>query len=140
MFSKSEMKTYFIRVNCHALRNSFKHDFHETTYFKPTFCIHCTGLVSTIATHCLCTNPIHQSGEYHCNTLHQMHCTNTLHCTTQCSTNTGFGYNEQISAQKSSTTMLKTVTSCIFSSLKEEPSAHCTTQTATCCTNILHKT
>ncbi|KAJ8308168.1 hypothetical protein KUTeg_013042 [Tegillarca granosa] len=44
MISKAEMKTYFNRANCHALRNSFKHDFHETTYFKPTFCIHCTGL------------------------------------------------------------------------------------------------
>ncbi|XP_052105523.1 ras guanyl-releasing protein 3-like isoform X1 [Mytilus californianus] len=43
--SKAEMKTYFFRANCHALRNSFKHDFHETTYFKPTFCIHCTGLL-----------------------------------------------------------------------------------------------
>ena len=45
MISKVEMKTYFIRANCHALRNSFKHAFHETTYFRPTFCIHCTGLV-----------------------------------------------------------------------------------------------
>lgn len=43
--SKVEMKTYFIRANCHALRKCFKHDFHETTYFKPTFCIHCTGLL-----------------------------------------------------------------------------------------------
>ncbi|KAK3802145.1 hypothetical protein RRG08_050031 [Elysia crispata] len=45
MISKREMKTYFIRANSHALRNSFKHAFHETTYFKPTFCIHCTGLL-----------------------------------------------------------------------------------------------
>ncbi|XP_064601719.1 ras guanyl-releasing protein 3-like isoform X2 [Liolophura sinensis] len=45
MISKMEMKTYFIRANCHALRSSFKHDFHEATYFKPTFCIHCTGLL-----------------------------------------------------------------------------------------------
>lgn len=45
MISKAEMKTYFIRANCHALRNSFKHAFHEITYFKPTFCIHCTGLL-----------------------------------------------------------------------------------------------
>ncbi|KAK3593445.1 hypothetical protein CHS0354_020210 [Potamilus streckersoni] len=45
MISKAEMKTYFIRANCHALRSSFKHDFHEITYFKPTFCIHCTGLL-----------------------------------------------------------------------------------------------
>ncbi|GFO32305.1 ras guanyl-releasing protein 3 [Plakobranchus ocellatus] len=45
MISKREMKSYFIRANSHALRNSFKHAFHETTYFKPTFCIHCTGLL-----------------------------------------------------------------------------------------------
>ncbi|XP_021373157.1 ras guanyl-releasing protein 3-like isoform X2 [Mizuhopecten yessoensis] len=45
MISKAEMKTYFIRANCHALRKCFKHDFHEITYFKPTFCIHCTGLL-----------------------------------------------------------------------------------------------
>uniref|UniRef100_A0A0L8GJJ8 Phorbol-ester/DAG-type domain-containing protein n=1 Tax=Octopus bimaculoides TaxID=37653 RepID=A0A0L8GJJ8_OCTBM len=45
MISKSEMKTYFIRANCHSLRSSFKHDFHEKTYFQPTFCTHCTGLL-----------------------------------------------------------------------------------------------
>ncbi|XP_059173320.1 ras guanyl-releasing protein 3-like isoform X1 [Physella acuta] len=45
MISKKEMKTYFIRANSQHLRNSFKHAFHETTYFKPTFCIHCTGLL-----------------------------------------------------------------------------------------------
>ncbi|GAB6024159.1 Ras guanyl-releasing protein 3 [Chamberlinius hualienensis] len=45
MISKSEMKNYFIRANCYALRSGFKHDFHETTYFKPTFCAHCTGLL-----------------------------------------------------------------------------------------------
>ncbi|KAK2150861.1 hypothetical protein LSH36_385g02061, partial [Paralvinella palmiformis] len=45
MISKAEMKTYFIRANCHALRKCFKHNFHEITYFKPTFCIHCTGLL-----------------------------------------------------------------------------------------------
>lgn len=49
MISRLEMKKYFIHANCHALKslkNGFKHDFHETTYFKPTFCAHCAGLVS----------------------------------------------------------------------------------------------
>lgn len=45
MISKEEMREYFVRANCHALRSGFKHDFHETTYFKPTFCAHCTGLL-----------------------------------------------------------------------------------------------
>ena len=47
MISKAEMKKYFFTANYHSLRNSFKHDFHEYTYSKPTFCIHCTGVVST---------------------------------------------------------------------------------------------
>ncbi|XP_049960625.1 ras guanyl-releasing protein 3-like isoform X1 [Schistocerca serialis cubense] len=45
MISKDEMKTYFIHANYHALKNGFKHEFHETTYFKPTFCSHCAGLL-----------------------------------------------------------------------------------------------
>lgn len=45
MISKAEMKTYFFKANCHVLQNSFKHEFHETTYLKPTFCTHCTGLL-----------------------------------------------------------------------------------------------
>ncbi|XP_063235563.1 ras guanyl-releasing protein 3-like isoform X2 [Bacillus rossius redtenbacheri] len=45
MISQEEMKKYFIHANCHALKNGFKHDFHETTYFKPTFCAHCAGLL-----------------------------------------------------------------------------------------------
>jgi RAS guanyl-releasing protein 3 len=48
MISKAEMKTYFIRANYQALKREFKHDFHETTYFKPTFCANCGGLVNTI--------------------------------------------------------------------------------------------
>jgi len=46
MISQEEMKKYFIHANCHALKSGFKHEFHETTYFKPTFCAHCAGLVS----------------------------------------------------------------------------------------------
>ena len=46
MISQEEMKKYFIHANCHALKSGFKHEFHETTYFKPTYCAHCTGLVS----------------------------------------------------------------------------------------------
>ncbi|KAJ9576133.1 hypothetical protein L9F63_007020, partial [Diploptera punctata] len=44
MISQEEMKKYFIHANCHALKSGFKHEFHETTYFKPTYCAHCTGL------------------------------------------------------------------------------------------------
>ena len=45
MISKTEMRCYFIRAKYHDLKGEFKHDFHETTYFKPTFCVHCTGLL-----------------------------------------------------------------------------------------------
>ena len=45
MISKSEMRSYFLRAKYHDLKGEFKHDFHETTYFKPTFCVHCTGLL-----------------------------------------------------------------------------------------------
>ncbi|XP_069682717.1 ras guanyl-releasing protein 3-like isoform X2 [Periplaneta americana] len=45
MISQEEMKKYFIHANCHALKSGFKHEFHETTYFKPTFCVHCAGLL-----------------------------------------------------------------------------------------------
>ncbi|XP_068085877.1 ras guanyl-releasing protein 3 isoform X2 [Anabrus simplex] len=45
MISQEEMKKYFIHANCHALKSGFKHEFHETTYFKPTFCSHCAGLL-----------------------------------------------------------------------------------------------
>jgi hypothetical protein len=40
------MKNYFLRANHHALKSEFKHDFHETTYFKPSFCSYCDGFVS----------------------------------------------------------------------------------------------
>ncbi|RNA18762.1 ras guanyl-releasing 3-like isoform X1, partial [Brachionus plicatilis] len=45
MISGEEMKNYFLRANYHALKTEFKHDFHETTYFKPTFCNHCDGFL-----------------------------------------------------------------------------------------------
>ncbi|CAF0741229.1 unnamed protein product [Didymodactylos carnosus] len=45
MISKGEMRSYFLRAKYHDLKGEFKHDFHETTYFKPTFCTHCTGLL-----------------------------------------------------------------------------------------------
>ncbi|XP_013774259.1 uncharacterized protein LOC106459203 isoform X2 [Limulus polyphemus] len=43
--SKTEMKEYFLGANSQALKKIFRHDFHETSYFKPTFCAHCTGLL-----------------------------------------------------------------------------------------------
>ncbi|CAF4280897.1 unnamed protein product, partial [Rotaria magnacalcarata] len=45
MISKTEMRSYFLRAKYHDLKGEFKHDFHETTYFKPAFCVHCTGLL-----------------------------------------------------------------------------------------------
>lgn len=45
MISKIEMKAYFLKANYNALKSEFKHDFHETTYFKLTFCTHCDGLL-----------------------------------------------------------------------------------------------
>jgi hypothetical protein len=48
MISKEEMKNYFLRANYHALKTEFKHDFTEATYFKPTFCTHCDGFVSSL--------------------------------------------------------------------------------------------
>ncbi len=45
MISKKEMKTYFLKANYNALKSEFKHEFHETSYFKPTFCALCDGLL-----------------------------------------------------------------------------------------------
>ncbi|CAK9301319.1 unnamed protein product [Gordionus sp. m RMFG-2023] len=45
VISKEELKKYFYRANCHAFKSGFKHEFRETTYFKLTFCVHCTGLL-----------------------------------------------------------------------------------------------
>jgi RAS guanyl-releasing protein 3 len=42
------MKSYFLRANYHALKSEFKHEFHETTFFKLTYCTHCDGLVRTL--------------------------------------------------------------------------------------------
>ena len=48
MISRNEMKSYFHRANHRALKTEFKHRFHETTYFKPTYCSHCDGFVSAL--------------------------------------------------------------------------------------------
>ncbi|GIZ03971.1 ras guanyl-releasing protein 3 [Caerostris extrusa] len=39
------LSTIFLNANSKAIRVAFQHDFNETTYFKPTFCAHCAGLL-----------------------------------------------------------------------------------------------
>ncbi|UYV65666.1 RASGRP1 [Cordylochernes scorpioides] len=43
--SRVELSAYCLKSNSQVLRSGFQHDFHETTYFKPTFCAHCHGLL-----------------------------------------------------------------------------------------------
>ncbi|KFM57498.1 Ras guanyl-releasing protein 3, partial [Stegodyphus mimosarum] len=45
LISKTDLRAYFLTYNCKAVRVAFQHDFSETTYFKPTFCGHCAGLL-----------------------------------------------------------------------------------------------
>ncbi|CAN7995124.1 unnamed protein product [Ixodes hexagonus] len=41
LLGRQDMRRFLLRSNWAM----FKHDFNETTYFRPTFCIHCTGLL-----------------------------------------------------------------------------------------------
>lgn len=79
MISKVEMKTYFVRANSHALRNSFKHAFHETTYFKPTFCIHCTGLLWGLIKQGWKCKDCGINAHKHCKDLVVMECRERIH-------------------------------------------------------------
>ncbi|XP_067941613.1 ras guanyl-releasing protein 3-like [Watersipora subatra] len=45
LLSEGEIKKYFILAKCSSLKRSFKHNFAETTYFKLTYCEHCSGLL-----------------------------------------------------------------------------------------------
>ncbi|XP_065180543.1 RAS guanyl-releasing protein 2-like [Sycon ciliatum] len=46
VLSREEMLAYFKKVNfMRALRESFVHDFVETTFFSPAYCAHCKGLL-----------------------------------------------------------------------------------------------
>ncbi|KAH7939026.1 hypothetical protein HPB52_005023 [Rhipicephalus sanguineus] len=41
LLGRHDIRRFLLRSNWAM----FRHDFHETTYFRPTFCIHCTGLL-----------------------------------------------------------------------------------------------
>ncbi|XP_062523544.1 RAS guanyl-releasing protein 2-B-like [Corticium candelabrum] len=43
--SPEELFDYFFQANLPMMRRSFNHFFTETTYFSPTFCYHCKGLL-----------------------------------------------------------------------------------------------
>ncbi|XP_078344656.1 ras guanyl-releasing protein 3-like isoform X2 [Oculina patagonica] len=45
VISREEMKNYFMKANCRELSQGFSHTFQETTYFTPTFCDHCAGML-----------------------------------------------------------------------------------------------
>ena len=46
LLSETEVKKYFLLAKCSVLKNSYTHNFSETTYFRPSYCDHCSGLVS----------------------------------------------------------------------------------------------
>lgn len=48
VISREEMKNYFMKAHCHELSKGFSHTFQETTYFTPTFCDHCAGMVRNL--------------------------------------------------------------------------------------------
>uniref|UniRef100_T1JIP6 Ras guanyl-releasing protein 3 n=1 Tax=Strigamia maritima TaxID=126957 RepID=T1JIP6_STRMM len=78
MISKIEMRDYFIRANCHAFKNGFKHEFHETTYFKPTYCAHCTGLLWGIIKQGYKCKDCSINAHKHCKDLVVMECRRTI--------------------------------------------------------------
>ncbi|XP_054715101.1 ras guanyl-releasing protein 3-like [Uloborus diversus] len=45
IINQSDLISYLSSSKSKALRVIFQHDFNETTYFKPTFCAHCAGLL-----------------------------------------------------------------------------------------------
>ena len=45
MISREEMLEYFLCANT-SLRESFKHNFAETTFIASVYCEHCRGVVS----------------------------------------------------------------------------------------------
>jgi len=46
LLSEKEVSRYFLLAKCSSGKQTARHNFEETTYFKLKFCDHCSGLVS----------------------------------------------------------------------------------------------
>ncbi|KAG8201803.1 hypothetical protein JTE90_027285 [Oedothorax gibbosus] len=77
MISRTELISYFVSTNSKAIRVAFQHDFNETTYFKPTFCAHCAGLLWGIIKQGYKCKDCGINAHKHCKELVVMECRKT---------------------------------------------------------------